>query len=74
MPIEKEKPSREELRKLRGVVAAHGIEGATRILGIHREPLTRLLADVPVRAGTVHLLRHKLAESEFAGNVDGSRP
>jgi hypothetical protein len=60
MPIASHRPTRHELRALRGLVKARGESETLEILGLHREPLARMLAGFGVRAGTVFQLRARL--------------
>lgn len=71
MPNAVEKPSSSDLASLRELISAHGEASAGRILGIHREPVARMLAGLEVRSGTVYLLRARLAEAR--ASVQGVR-
>jgi len=70
MQTDVEKPSPADLKALRELISAHGEAGAGRILGIHREPVARMLAELEVRSGTVYLLRARLAEARAARGAD----
>ena len=50
------------LGALRGLVAAHGLHGAARLIGCGREQIARVLGGIDVRAGTLALLRARLRE------------
>lgn len=41
-----------------------GERGAARVLGINRQTLTRIIANLPLRAGTVALVRIGLSHAE----------
>jgi hypothetical protein len=61
-----------ERRTLRTLVERVGVVAAVSRLGVSREPITRAIAGIPVRRGTVAILRSALSHLGREGTTDAA--
>lgn len=61
MPAGSDKLTDAEVGALRALVDRDGLRAASKALQVSREPLTRVLAGLPVHRGTVLAIRSALA-------------
>lgn len=59
---EPERPTNEERAAVRRVADARGDHQAAKDLGLSVDSLLRVLADRPIRRGTLHMLRENLRQ------------
>lgn len=57
----------ELIATMRALIEEHGVDRASKILGINRQTVGSIVAGLPVRAGSKALCRENLAKRATAG-------
>jgi hypothetical protein len=70
MPVDVPESTQEAVGDL---AEKHGVQGAARLLKISREAVTRIVGDLPIRAGTLALVENNIVAAKKAPVAEGRR-